>query len=45
MQFNAILSSAAIAVMLSYLQPILIRLFWPSTCVTRYHACSIPMPL
>jgi len=29
--FNAILSSAAIAVMLSYLQPILIRLFWPST--------------
>ncbi|CCM06177.1 uncharacterized protein FIBRA_08419 [Fibroporia radiculosa] len=29
--FNAILSSAAIAVMLSYLQPILIRVFWPST--------------
>ncbi|KAH9944886.1 amino acid transporter, partial [Amylocystis lapponica] len=31
--FNAILSSAAIAVMLSYLQPILIRVFWPSRCV------------
>ncbi|OSX57506.1 hypothetical protein POSPLADRAFT_1067868 [Postia placenta MAD-698-R-SB12] len=29
--FNAILSSAAVAVMLSYLQPILIRVFWPST--------------
>ncbi|KZT08199.1 amino acid transporter [Laetiporus sulphureus 93-53] len=29
--FNAILSSAAIAVMLSYLQPILIRVFWPSS--------------
>ncbi|KAL7284818.1 hypothetical protein ACG7TL_002128 [Trametes sanguinea] len=29
--FNAILSSAAIAVMLSYLQPIIIRVFWPST--------------
>ncbi|OBZ76216.1 Amino-acid permease BAT1 [Grifola frondosa] len=29
--FNAILSSAAIAVMLSYLQPILIRVLWPST--------------
>lgn len=30
-QFNAILSSAAIAVMLSYLQPIIIRVFWPET--------------
>ena len=30
-KFNAILSSAAIAVMLSYLQPILIRTLWPST--------------
>ncbi|KAF8826708.1 hypothetical protein HHX47_DHR5000438 [Lentinula edodes] len=29
--FNAILSSAAIAVMLSYLQPIAIRVFWPSS--------------
>ncbi|KAM5546130.1 hypothetical protein V8D89_000256 [Ganoderma adspersum] len=29
--FNAILSSAAIAVMLSYLQPIIIRVFWPTT--------------
>lgn len=29
-QFNAILSSAAISVMLSYLQPILIRVFFPS---------------
>ncbi|OCH86742.1 amino acid transporter [Obba rivulosa] len=29
--FNAILSSAAIAVMLSYLQPILIRVFWPDS--------------
>ncbi|KAI0033568.1 amino acid transporter [Vararia minispora EC-137] len=28
--FNAILSSAAVAVMLSYLQPIIIRVFWPS---------------
>ncbi|KAH8080676.1 amino acid transporter [Cristinia sonorae] len=28
--FNAILSSAAISVMLSYLQPIIIRVFWPS---------------
>ncbi|KAF9045379.1 amino acid transporter [Panaeolus papilionaceus] len=28
--FNAILSSAAIAVMLGYLQPIIIRVFWPS---------------
>ena len=30
-QFNAILSSAAVAVMLSYLQPIIIRVFWPTT--------------
>ncbi|KAI0708361.1 amino acid transporter [Earliella scabrosa] len=29
--FNAILSSAAIAVMLGYLQPIIIRVFWPDT--------------
>ncbi|PSR85522.1 hypothetical protein PHLCEN_2v5413 [Hermanssonia centrifuga] len=29
--FNAILSSAAIAVMLSYMQPIFIRVFWPTT--------------
>ncbi|KAI6126824.1 amino acid transporter [Pisolithus sp. B1] len=29
--FNAILSSAAIAVMLSYLQPITIRVFWPDS--------------
>ncbi|KII91586.1 hypothetical protein PLICRDRAFT_513514 [Plicaturopsis crispa FD-325 SS-3] len=29
--FNAILSSAAIAVMLSYLQPIIIRVFWPDS--------------
>ncbi len=36
LQFNAILSSAAIAVMLSYLQPIIIRVFWPLTsCVAR----------
>ncbi|KAL6304632.1 amino acid transporter [Sparassis latifolia] len=33
--FNAILSSAAIAVMLSYLQPILIRVFWPSSLPIR----------
>ncbi|KAF7296863.1 Amino acid metabolite permease [Mycena indigotica] len=33
--FNAILSSAAIAVMLGYLQPILIRVFWPSALSTR----------
>lgn len=33
--FNAILSSAAIAVMLSYLQPILIRVFWPSAMKDR----------
>lgn len=31
--FNAILSSAAIAVMLSYLQPIAIRTFWPDSYV------------
>lgn len=29
--FNAILSSAAVAVMLSYLQPITIRVFWPDS--------------
>ncbi|KAG1742967.1 amino acid transporter [Suillus occidentalis] len=29
--FNAILSSAAISVMLSYLQPIIIRVFWPGS--------------
>ncbi|KAF8558648.1 amino acid transporter [Imleria badia] len=29
--FNAMLSSAAIAVMLSYLQPIIIRVFWPDS--------------
>ncbi|KLO18976.1 amino acid transporter [Schizopora paradoxa] len=33
--FNAILSSAAISVMLSYLQPILIRVFWPSSLRDR----------
>ncbi|KAJ3722991.1 amino acid/polyamine transporter I [Lentinula raphanica] len=33
--FNAILSSAAIAVMLSYLQPIAIRVFWPSSLKVR----------
>ncbi|THU84916.1 amino acid transporter [Dendrothele bispora CBS 962.96] len=33
--FNAILSSAAIAVMLGYLQPIMIRVFWPSSLSTR----------
>jgi len=33
--FNAILSSAAIAVMLSYLQPIMIRVFWPSSLKVR----------
>ncbi|KAJ4478037.1 amino acid transporter [Lentinula aciculospora] len=33
--FNAILSSAAIAVMLSYLQPIAIRVFWPSSLKAR----------
>ncbi|KAF5373654.1 hypothetical protein D9758_000775 [Tetrapyrgos nigripes] len=33
--FNAILSSAAIAVMLGYLQPILIRVFWPSALSSR----------
>lgn len=32
-QFNAILSSAAISVMLSYLQPIIIRVFWPDSFV------------
>lgn len=31
MQFNAILSSAAISVMLGYLQPIIIRVFWPES--------------
>ncbi|EPQ50519.1 hypothetical protein GLOTRDRAFT_50528, partial [Gloeophyllum trabeum ATCC 11539] len=33
--FNAILSSAAVAVMLSYLQPILIRCFWPASLSER----------
>ncbi|KZW03950.1 amino acid transporter [Exidia glandulosa HHB12029] len=33
--FNAILSSAAIAVMLGYLQPILIRVFWPDSLTER----------
>lgn len=33
--FNAILSSAAIAVMLSYLQPITIRVFWPDSLKER----------
>ncbi|PPQ63900.1 hypothetical protein CVT24_010367 [Panaeolus cyanescens] len=33
--FNAILSSAAIAVMLGYLQPIIIRVFWPSAMKER----------
>jgi amino acid transporter len=32
-QFNAILSSAAISVMLSYMQPIIIRVFWPDSFV------------
>lgn len=32
-KFNAILSSAAISVMLGYFQPIIIRVFWPSACV------------
>ncbi|OAX40392.1 amino acid transporter [Rhizopogon vinicolor AM-OR11-026] len=29
--FNAILSSAAVSVMMSYLQPIIIRVFWPDS--------------
>ncbi|EIM82927.1 amino acid transporter [Stereum hirsutum FP-91666 SS1] len=33
--FNAILSSAAIAVMLSYLAPIIIRVFWPNSLKER----------
>ncbi|EEB91537.1 hypothetical protein MPER_10084, partial [Moniliophthora perniciosa FA553] len=33
--FNAILSSAAVAVMLGYLQPIIIRVFWPSALGVR----------
>ncbi|KAF5393555.1 hypothetical protein D9757_000048 [Collybiopsis confluens] len=33
--FQAILSSAAVAVMLSYLQPIAIRVFWPSSLEVR----------
>ncbi|KAH7334343.1 amino acid transporter [Rhizoctonia solani] len=33
--FNAILSSAAIAVMLSYLQPILCRVLWPQSMEVR----------
>ncbi|KAI5116509.1 hypothetical protein M0805_001864 [Coniferiporia weirii] len=33
--FNAILSSAAVSVMLSYLQPIIIRVFWPSSMKER----------
>ncbi|KAG6380286.1 amino acid transporter [Boletus reticuloceps] len=33
--FNAMLSSAAISVMLSYLQPIIIRVFWPDSLPER----------
>ncbi|KDQ53956.1 hypothetical protein JAAARDRAFT_161316 [Jaapia argillacea MUCL 33604] len=33
--FNAILSSSAVAVMLSYMQPILIRVFWPDSLPER----------
>ncbi|KAJ6624395.1 amino acid transporter [Mycena sp. CBHHK59/15] len=33
--FNAILSSAAISVMLGYLQPIIIRVFWPAALGPR----------
>ncbi|KIM41293.1 hypothetical protein M413DRAFT_145922 [Hebeloma cylindrosporum] len=33
--FNAILSSAAISVMLGYLQPVIIRVFWPSAMKER----------
>ncbi|KAJ7205269.1 amino acid transporter [Mycena pura] len=33
--FNAILSSAAISVMLGYLQPIIIRVFWPAALTHR----------
>ncbi|KJA23954.1 hypothetical protein HYPSUDRAFT_184693 [Hypholoma sublateritium FD-334 SS-4] len=33
--FNAILSSAAISVMLGYLQPIIVRVFWPSAMRER----------
>ncbi|KZT26005.1 amino acid transporter [Neolentinus lepideus HHB14362 ss-1] len=33
--FSAILSSAAVAVMLSYLQPIVIRCFWPDSLPER----------
>ncbi|KAF9011716.1 amino acid transporter [Cyathus striatus] len=33
--FNAILSSAAISVMLGYLQPIIIRVFWPKSLKER----------
>jgi amino acid transporter len=37
LQFNAILSSAATSVMLSYLQPIVIRVFWPNSFVVETH--------
>jgi len=33
--FNAILSSAAISVMLGYLQPIIIRIFWPQSLTDK----------
>ncbi|KIM82776.1 hypothetical protein PILCRDRAFT_820062 [Piloderma croceum F 1598] len=33
--FNAILSSAAVSVMLSYLQPIIVRVFWPDSLKER----------
>ncbi|KAH9903180.1 amino acid transporter [Cubamyces lactineus] len=39
--FNAILSSAAIAVMLSYLQPIIIRVFWPRTSLPDHGPFSL----
>jgi amino acid transporter len=42
MQFNAILSSAAVSVMMSYLQPIIIRVFWPDSFVI---SSFVPKPL
>lgn len=42
-QFNAILSSAAISVMLGYMQPILIRVFWPSAYVFNRYSNRTPV--
>jgi len=45
--FNAILSSAAVSVMLSYMQPIIIRVVWPSSLIERgpFHLVAWSWPV